>query len=159
MIAFYIKFNKVFLKKGTKFRESDPFYTVNYPALQDDIMAVGAYDTINNSLWQTSSRGPNIRGELKPDIVAPGVNIISAYPGKTYATITGTAAAAAHVSGAAALYFQYTLVDRKYPDQAFIRKLQTFMQAGAIRSTNLEYPNNNFGYGILNVRGMFEQFR
>ncbi|RDY24571.1 peptidase S8 [Romboutsia maritimum] len=151
--------NRAFLKKGTKFREPDPFYTTNYPSIQDDIMAVGAYDTINNSLWQSSSRGPTIAGTLNPQIVAPGVNIIAPYPGNKYATVTGTSAAAAHVSGAAALYFQYTLVDRKYPYQAFTKNLSTFIQAGATRSTNIDYPNYSFGYGILNVRGMYDQFR
>ncbi|TOY08624.1 peptidase S8 [Clostridioides difficile] len=151
--------NRELLKSGTRFREVDPFYTINYPAIQDDLITVGAYNTINGSLWQSSSRGPTIEDRLKPDIVAPGVNIIAAYPGNTYATITGTAAASAHAAGAAAMYFQYTFVDGRYPNQAYVQKIKTFMQAGARKDSNTVYPNTNSGYGLLDVRGMFDVLR
>ncbi|HBG8214372.1 TPA: S8 family serine peptidase, partial [Clostridioides difficile] len=151
--------NRKLLKSGTRFREVDPFYTINYPAIQDDLITIGAYNTINSSLWQSSSRGPTIENRLKPDIVAPGVNIIAAYPGNTYATITGTAAASAHAAGAAAMYFQYTFVDGRYPNQAYVQKIKTFMQAGARKDSNTVYPNTNSGYGLLDVRGMFDVLR
>ncbi len=151
--------NRELLKSGTRFREVDPFYTINYPAIQDDLITIGAYNTINGGLWQSSSRGPTIEDRLKPDIVAPGVNIIAAYPGNTYATITGTAAASAHAAGAAAMYFQYTFVDGRYPNQAYVQKIKTFMQAGARKDSNTVYPNTNSGYGLLDVRGMFDVLR
>ncbi|MGO1043344.1 bifunctional germination protease/germinant receptor pseudoprotease CspBA [Clostridioides difficile] len=151
--------NRALLKSGTRFREVDPFYTINYPAVQDDLITIGAYNTINNSLWQSSSRGPTIEDRLKPDLVAPGVNIIAAYPGNTYATITGTAAASAHAAGAAAMYFQYTFVDRRYPNQAYVQKIKTFMQAGARKNQTTQYPNTSVGYGTLDVRGMFDVLR
>ena len=151
--------NRVFLKPGTKFREVDPLYTINYPATYDENITVGAYDTINNSLWVKSSKGPTIAGGYKPDIVAPGVNIIAPYPGNTYATITGTAAAAAYVSGAAALYMQYVLVDGMYRSKSFSQKIKTYLNVGAKRSIDITYPNNSYGYGILDIRGMFEQLR
>lgn len=151
--------NRVLLKSGTRFRQVDPFYTINYPAIQDDLITVGAYNTINNSLWQSSSRGPTIENRLKPDLVAPGVSIIAAYPGNTYATITGTAAASAHVAGAASMYFQYTFADGRYPNQAYVQKVKTFMQAGARKNLNTVYPNTSAGYGSLDVRGMFDVLR
>ncbi|HSQ89008.1 S8 family serine peptidase [Romboutsia sp.] len=151
--------NRVFLKQGTKFRETDPLYTINYPGTYDADMTVGAYDTINNSLWSKSSRGPTIAGTQKPDIVAPGVNIIAPYPGNTYATITGTAPAAAHVSGAAALYMQYVLVDGIYPSKSFSQKMKTYIKAGAKRSIDITYPNNDYGYGILDIKGIFDQLK
>ena len=91
--------NRVFLKPGTRFRESNPEKTINYPATYEDIISVGAYDTINDSIWPTSSRGPTIDYIQVPDIVAPGVNIVAPYPGEKYARISGTAPAAAYVSG------------------------------------------------------------
>ncbi|MFL8672489.1 bifunctional germination protease/germinant receptor pseudoprotease CspBA [Clostridioides sp. GD02404] len=151
--------NRVLIKSGTRFRQVDPFFTINYPAIQDDLITVGAYNTINNSLWQSSSRGPTIENRLKPDLVAPGVNIIAAYPGNKYATITGTAAASAHVAGAAAMYFQYTFADGRYPNQAYVQKVKTFMQAGAKKNLNTVYPNTSAGYGSLDVRGMFDVLR
>jgi len=151
--------NKVFLNEGTNFSSSDPFYTVNFPAIQDYLISVGAYDLQNNNIWPPSSRGPNIQNELNPNIIAPGVNIIGPYPNNTYGKLTGTSAAAAYVSGACALFYQYTIVDNKYPKQGFIPNIKAFLELGARRNEGTTYPNNIGGYGVLNVRGAFEQFR
>ena len=151
--------NRVFLKPGTKFTQTDPSYTVNFTAVYEDVVSVGAYDTINSSIWPTSSRGPSISGLSKPDLVAPGVNIIAPYPGNKYAKLTGTAAAGAHVSGAVALFLQYILVDGNYPDKAFVQKIRTYLGAGAKRESQIVYPNQSYGYGELDIRGMFDQLK
>ncbi len=151
--------NRVFLKPGTKFTQTDPSYTVNYTGVYEDVIAVGAYDTMNSSIWPTSSRGPSIGELIKPDLVAPGVNIIAPYPGNKYAKITGTAAAGAYVSGAVALFLQYILVDNNYPDKAFVQKIRTYINAGAKRNPQIVYPNQSYGYGELDIRGMFDQLK
>ncbi|HSQ34020.1 MAG TPA: S8 family peptidase, partial [Peptostreptococcaceae bacterium] len=81
--------NRSLLQPGTKFSEADPFGTLNYPSSSNEMITVGTYNTVNNSIWQSSSRGPTRFEKLKPDIVAPGVNIISTYPGGGYGNITG----------------------------------------------------------------------
>jgi subtilisin family serine protease len=53
-----------------------------------------------------SSRGPNIELGIKPDVTAPGVNILSAYWDDSYQVLNGTSMAAPHVTGAAALLLQ-----------------------------------------------------
>ncbi|MBO3445901.1 S8 family peptidase [Clostridium sp. CCUG 7971] len=151
--------NRVFIDPGTKFRNPDPDETITYPGTYDDIITVGAYNTINSSLWQSSSRGPSISKLQKPDIVAPGVNIIAPYPGGKYATITGTAPASAYASGCAALFLQYVLVERRYPEKAFVQKIRTYFRAGAVRDSNISYPNNSYGFGVLNIRNIFDQLR
>lgn len=151
--------NRVFIDPGTKFRNPDPDETITYPSTYDDIITVGAYNTISSSLWQSSSRGPAISKLQKPDIVAPGVNIIAPYPGGKYATITGTAPASAYAAGCAALFLQYVLVERKYPEKAFVQKIRTYFRGGAVRDSNILYPNNSYGYGVLNIRGIFNQLR
>ena len=151
--------NRVFINNGTRFRSPDPSYTINFPAIREEVLTVGAYNLLNRSLWNSSSRGPTIQNWAKPDIIAPGVNIIAPYPGNTYGTITGTGPSAAHVSGAAALYFQYTLVDGHYFNQAYLSNFKTFIKLGADRESNIDYPNYSYGYGVLNVKRMFDYFR
>ncbi|WP_304341490.1 S8 family peptidase [Metaclostridioides mangenotii] len=151
--------NRIFINSGTRFRNPDPSYTINFPAIREEIVTSGSYNSLNRSLWNSSSRGPTIQNWAKPDIIAPGVNIIAPFPGNTYATITGTGASAAHVSGAAALYFQYTLVDGNYYNQAYLSNFKTFIKLGAERAVNIVYPNYSYGYGVLNVRRMFDFFR
>lgn len=151
--------NRVRLKPGTKFTESDPDKTINFPATYNDNITVGAYNTINNSIWPPSSRGYTISNLLKPDIVAPGVNIIAPYPGGGYATITGTAPAGAYTSGCIAFLLQNNFVNGNYPRLAYVQKIRTFLSAGATRLDNIPYPNNNLGYGFLNIKGAFYQLR
>lgn len=150
--------NKDFFYSVAKFSDPDPFYTVNFPMTQEFLISVGAYDLQNNNIWPTSSRGSNIRNELNPNIIAPGVKIIGPYPNNTYGRLTGTAAAAAYVCGACALFYQYTLVDKKYPHQGFLPNVRTFLELGATRNKENIYPNIIEGYGILNIRGTFEPF-
>ncbi|WP_148557831.1 S8 family peptidase [Terrisporobacter glycolicus] len=151
--------NRALLKPGTKFTNSDPNKTINYPATYNDNVTVGAYNTLNNSIWPSSSRGNTINNLLKPDIVAPGVNIIAPYPGGGYATVTGTAPAAAYTSGCIAYLLQNNFVKENYPRLAYVQKIRTYLRAGATRLDNISYPNNNLGYGFLNIKGAFYQLR
>ncbi|WP_455540146.1 bifunctional germination protease/germinant receptor pseudoprotease CspBA [Terrisporobacter sp.] len=151
--------NRVFINEDVKFSSPDQNYTINYPSTYNDTISVGAYNTISRGLWPGSSRGLSISGLQKPDIVAPGVNIIGPYPGGGYATITGTAPAACYTSGAVAMFMQYILNENTYVKTAFVQKIRTLLSAGATRTDGIIYPNVETGYGLLNLRRTFEVFR
>lgn len=70
--------------------------SVLFPARMAEVIAVGATDE-EDVVWENSNRGPEL------DLVAPGVEILSTFPGSRYAEATGTSMAAPHVSGVAAL--------------------------------------------------------
>lgn len=88
--------------------QTNTFYSVNSPASARLAIAVGTTDN-SNGISSTSARGP-VRGNslLKPDIVAPGEGIPSAGLGSGIApaVLSGSAAAAAQVAGAAAMLRQ-----------------------------------------------------
>ena len=77
--------------------------TVSSPANTPDAIAVAAVNA-KNAIAYFSSGGPTpISLEMKPDVAAPGVNVLSSVPGGKWADSDGTSMATPAVSGAVAL--------------------------------------------------------
>jgi len=72
------------------------------PAPYADVETVGAVDR-HKEVTQFSSRGPTGDDLTKPDLVAPGEDILSAMPGGGYAELSGTSMATPQVAGVVAL--------------------------------------------------------
>ena len=136
--------------------------TITSPGISKKIITVGASDddiSVNiwgNSLVNFSGRGPTSECIIKPEILAPGANIISCLSNtpnikrtradesiieKKYLSLSGTSMATPIVSGAVALLLE------KYP---FLSPddVKLMLKRSA---TNLNYPKNHQGWGLLNI--------
>ena len=83
------------------------FYSITNDS--KNAIVVGSFDPENNELSYFSSLGPTWDGRIKPDVMAPGSNIVSTVPvsgSKYYDISSGTSMAAPFVSGIAALMYQ-----------------------------------------------------
>ncbi|MEX0920562.1 MAG: S8 family serine peptidase [Candidatus Pacearchaeota archaeon] len=79
--------------------------TITIPGCSQKGIAVGASDN-NDNVPDWSSRGPTADGRIKPDVLAPGVSIISTRNDGEFAIGSGTSASTPHVSGLIALLLQ-----------------------------------------------------
>ena len=126
---------------------------------------------------RSSSVGPTLRGAMKPDVCAPGVNVISAYnnfvnentdieyaawlighldtdyeEGYGYSMTlaqTGTSMSAPAVAGAIALWMQAD------PELTVDQVKDVIAHTSHTPDSQLQYPNNQYGYGEIDAyRGL-----
>lgn len=138
----------------TYFINSDPNITLLSLSCAITPISVTAYNTANNSLYINSGRGYTRVNIVKPEIAAPGVDLLSPSLNHGFVSVTGTSAAAAHAAGAAALMFEWGIVKGNYPEMS-TEDLKVFMIRGAKREADLVYPNYEWGYGRLDVFNIF----
>ena len=142
----------------TRFVRPTPDITLTIPSTASKVITVGAYETQLEAYTDFSGRGylyqdrlgSRIDGSLvKPDITAPGVNILAPTREGTYAPVTGTSFATPFVTGAAALLMQWGIVNGNDP-YLYGEKVKAYLRRGAkpIRGEKV-YPNERVGYGAL----------
>ena len=116
--------------------------TVGSPASLPSAVGVGATDP-DDEVTSFSSRGPSPFGPVKPDISAPGLNVVSSYPGGSYASASGTSMATPHVAGTVALILSAV------PTLSITATLFVLTSTAVPIGTNL--PNNDAGWGRVDA--------
>ncbi len=131
--------------------------TVDAPlSLYDSVFSVGAIDQFGN-MADFSSRGPvtaDGSGRMKPDIVAPGVEILSAVPGGGYSYADGTSMAGPHVVGAVVLLWSADprlIGDIDRTEQLLIDTAKPYTGNASFGCFDGDRPNAAYGYGIVDV--------
>lgn len=140
----------------TFFLDSSPDTTITSPGNAIFPLTVTAYNQLTDGILISSGRGYTRTNQIKPDIAAPGFEIPCASHGNSYATITGTGAAAAHAAGVMAMILEWAVINGNY---TYItgNDINRLLIRGASRDPATTYPNNIWGYGKLDVFGLFEK--
>ena len=144
--------------ENTRFVRTTPDVTLTIPSTASKVITVGAYDPVYEAYADFSGRGYLYQEQVnsrtsdsfvKPDLVAPGVNVIAPDRNGGYTPVTGTSFATPFVTGAAALLMQWGIVMGNDP-YLYGEKVKAYLRRGAkpIRG-EVEYPNARVGYGAL----------
>ena len=138
---------------STGFLDSVPETTLTIPSTAAGVITVGAYDSFTDAPAAFSGRGyTRALNQIKPDLVAPGVDIISCAPGGGYASRTGTSMATPFVTGAVALLMQWGIVAGQDP-YLYGEKVKAYLINGARQlPSRSDYPNPQLGWGALCVK-------
>ena len=141
------------LNAATRFLRPTPDTTLTIPSTASKVITVGAYNSFYNSYADFSGRGfTRLTNQVKPDIAAPGVNIMAPAANGGYQSVTGTSFATPVASGAAALLMQWGIVNGNDPF-LYGEKVKAYLQRGARKLPGIaEYPNPMVGYGTLCVQ-------
>ena len=141
-----------FLSSATYFLESNPQITITEPAYARGAITVANYQSANDSIAPSSGRGYARDSFIVPDIAAPGVNVST-----PFGSASGTSISAAITAGGCAQLLEWAVVRQ---NDVFVNStdIKNYLIRGANREAYLEYPNREWGYGSLDVSGVFEFF-
>ncbi|WP_433076916.1 S8 family serine peptidase [Dactylosporangium sp. CA-052675] len=120
---------------------------ISSPGTAPAALTVGAVND-TDALADFSRRGPGPDGSLKPEITAPGVDIMAArasqsqLPGTAYTELSGTSMATSHVTGSAAVLAQ------QHPDWSG-QRLKAALMAAA--QPNTAYSVYTQGAGRVDI--------
>lgn len=146
-----------FLSTDTYFLKPDPDITLVETGTTAKPICTGTYNHKNNSIYISSSRGYTLSDYVKPDIVAPGVNIYGPIGKNRFGAKSGSSIAAAHSAGVAALFLQWGIVNKNKPSFN-TSEVKAILIKGANRE-NRTYPNQEWGYGRINAYNAFDSLR
>ena len=111
------------------------------PADAYEVISVGAVDADGELTW-FSSRGPTADGRIKPEVCAQGLETYAAIPSyDQYGYLAGTSLSCPLVSGSCAIIMS---ARPEWPNYMVRKALLN-------SADNSENPNNEYGWGIIDV--------
>ena len=136
------------INENTSFLRPDPDITLTVPSTSSKVISVGAYNSSNDVMASFSGRGfTRETNQVKPDIVAPGVNISSASNTGGVSVRTGTSMATPFVCGSAALMMEWGIVRGNDPF-LYGQKLKSYLIKGSRKLPGFtRWPNEQAGWG------------
>ncbi|MDA3733816.1 S8 family serine peptidase [Niameybacter massiliensis] len=141
----------------TFFLSNTPDRTLTTPSTANYVITVGAYDSVKNQIAPFSGRGyTRSPVQIKPDIVAPGVNITAASYTGGYQALSGTSMATPHVTGAVALMMEWGIINNNNPF-LYGESIRTYLLRGANRDVEgVSFPDPSWGYGKLCLKNSLD---
>lgn len=147
-----------FLSGEVYFLEANPNNTLTEPASSRQAMTVAYYNSDENAVDINSGRGYTRDGIIKPDFAAPGVNITGAGIQKNFVTRSSSSAATGIAAGAVALLLEW-IMQQPGARGVSASQIRTIIVLGANRQPQAEYPNEEWGYGTMDLYRSLDTLR
>ena len=143
------------ISQDTYFLEPSPYTTVTAPGDARNSITATAYQHRDGSIYIAAGRGYTPNGMVTPHLAAPGVNVKVPLVRGGFGTRSGTSISAAQTAGIAALLFEWAIIRDNQP---FFTgsSVKYYLQRGARREENMQYPNPEWGYGKVDLYHTFE---
>ncbi len=143
------------ISQDTYFLESSPYTTVTAPGDARNSITATAYQHRDGSIYIAAGRGYTPNGMVTPHLAAPGVNVKVPLVRGGFGIRSGTSISAAQTAGIAALLFEWAIIRNNQP---FFTgsSVKYYLQRGARREDNMQYPNPEWGYGRVDLYHTFE---
>ena len=139
-----------FLGGDTYFLRPSPYVTLTEPGNTREVITTTYYQDSNNSFYGESGRGFSRRGNVKPELCTPGVEISTVLGSRT-----GSAFGAALLAGICAQFLQWAVVDGR---ERWLesREVKNYLVRGAVRPPGIQFPSREWGYGQVNIAKTFD---
>ena len=147
-----------FLSGEVYFLEANPDNTLTEPGTSRHAMTVAYYNSDDNAVDINSGRGYTRDGIIKPDFAAPGVNITGAGIQKNFVTRSSSSAATGITAGAVALLLEW-IMQQPGARGVSASQIRTIIVLGANRQPQAEYPNEEWGYGTMDLYHSLDTLR
>lgn len=145
-----------FLTGNVYFIRANPEYTVMEPGDTFPAVCTAYYNGKENSIAVSSGRGYTREDRIKPDFAAPGINVTGINLRGQFVARSGSSIAVGITSGALALFMEWLWRQGVALDSSQMKNL---LILGTDQKTNIDYPNQEWGYGSLNLYRTFEKIR
>lgn len=149
---------KQFLSSETQFVTPNPYYTLTSPGNTFVPIVTTAYNHMNKSLYDLASRGFTRNDYISPSLAAPGVNMMGPALKNGYTLLSGSSVSAAHTAGIGAIMLEWGILRKNFPQIGTV-EIRNLLIRGAIRDSNLTYPNREWGYGLIDLYNTFDTLR
>ncbi|MGG7177465.1 S8 family peptidase [Clostridium paraputrificum] len=141
--------------KNTRFFSSIPYGTITIPGDSAEIITAAAYNQENDNILNYSGMAFSELYLDRIDIAAGGKDALAVGPNNRIDQLNGTSVSAAILAGACTLLFQWGIVRGNNPLLSS-QNVKTYLTRGTRKRTGDIYPNPQWGYGMLDIYGIFK---